>query len=162
MQASDGSTAPDTKAILDAAAQFLWSTEMSAQTDAFVERHANTFVGATVDGEQQLEWQHIYLEYTQMYESALESFVAEAHTTLAQFVGACRDALDNSAWQEHRGLATYILSAAEYDYFLRMMATAAADAMEPPAAYGDDVNRVVVLDDEPAAAAGDDLDGDFM
>ena len=94
-------------------------------------------------------------------------------------MSACRDALDNSTWQQHRGLASCVLAMAEYEYFINMMSMAAEDfgidASEEqqqqrhdergePAGDDDDVDRF----GEPVAAERrqgsrhDEDDGDFM
>ena len=163
---SASSAAESTKALLDAAAAFLWSEGMQSEFDDFVSTHAHAFIGATADGEQQLRWQEVYVEYMQLYEARLEQFVAAQDCSLEEFVAACRDALLNSAWQEHRGLATCILSMSEYDYFLRTMAAAAEDASSGPASYDADLTRGPVVIDEDSAASKDpgdgNLDGDFM
>ena len=114
------------KALLDAAASFLWSDTLQGASDRFVEMHCHLFAGAKHDGEQHLDWQPLYLEYCGMYEQALEAFVISRGCTVEVFVRACRDALDNSEWAEHRGLASCVLAMAEYPYFLNMMAMAAA------------------------------------
>jgi hypothetical protein len=103
-------------------------------SDEFVEKHCGSFAGASSAGEQRLEWQQLYLDYCSLYERALEDFVASQGCTVETFVGACRDALDNSAWTDHRGLAACVLAMAEYEYFLRMMSMAAADGSEATAA----------------------------
>ena len=110
-----------------------------AASDAFVEKHCSGFVGASQTGEQRLEWQQLYMEYCLLYESALEAFVASQGCTVETFVHACRDALENSAWTEHRGLAACVLAMAEYDYFLNMMSMAATDGSEHASAGGQGV-----------------------
>ena len=115
-------------------------------------------------GEQDLRWHAIYRLYADLYESRLEDFLASHGCDLDEFVAACRDALAHSTWQEHRGLATCILSMAEYDYFITMMADAAEDAANP-VDYTDVRRAPVVLgddDDAPPSQPGDELDGEFM
>lgn len=158
-------TARSTQAILDAAAAFLWSDETQALHNQFIARHVHSFHGASLDGEQNVEWQEIYLQFVDMYEKQLEDFCTSADVELADFVEACREALSHSTWQEQRGLATVVLAMAEYPYFISSMATAASDAAELPPEYGDDAKRgpVVLDEEEPSKVApGDDLDGDFM
>ena len=140
---------------------------MQNASDAFVAANVHLFAGAAASAadEQRLEWQNCYLQFAALYEAKLEEFVTSRGCSLEEFVAACRDALDNSSWAEHQGLATCILAMAEYPYFHSMMVTAAADASDGPAAYGEDARRgpVVLDDDEPAATdPGDALDGDFM
>ena len=161
---ADATAVMATHALLDAAAQYIWSDSFQHANDAFVAEHAPAFAGASSGGEQDLRWHAIYRLYADLYESRLEDFLASHGCDLDEFVAACRDALAHSTWQEHRGLATCILSMAEYDYFITMMADAAEDAANP-VDYTDVRRAPVVLcddDDAPPSQPGDELDGEFM
>ena len=52
-------------AIMNAAAEFLWSEELQRASDTFVSTQAHLFTEARIDGEQRLEWQQIYLACAQ-------------------------------------------------------------------------------------------------
>ena len=53
-------------ALLDAAADFLWSDALQTSADAFVKQHAHEFIGASSSGEQRLEWQGLFLKYQEL------------------------------------------------------------------------------------------------
>ena len=160
------------KALLDAAAAFLWSDSLQQASDQFVDVHKHHFAGAAADGEQQLEWHPIYQQYCKLYEAALEGFVRSQGCSQDDFVDACRGALEHSEWSQHRGLASVVLSMADYDYFLRSMVNAAgadADEFAGPSPQHDD--RTGELDPDnfgpPRAIerrqwSGDADDSDFM
>jgi hypothetical protein len=110
--------------LLRAAADFLWSDQLQKASDQFIAAHAPGFANCSSDGEQLLEWQPIYLSYCQIYESALEGFVASQRITLEEFVDACQDAMSHSKWNAHRGLAECICAMSSYEYFINMMMAA--------------------------------------
>lgn len=84
--------------------------------------------------EQRLEWQPVYQQYRDLYERALEGFCARQGVDLETFVAACQDALDNSEWAHHRGFAECVLAMATYEYFIKMMASAADSGCAPATA----------------------------
>jgi hypothetical protein len=64
-----GNSSANPCSLLDAAAAFLFGDEMQAEIDEFVRAHAPSFADASADGEQRLEWQHVFEEYAQLYEA---------------------------------------------------------------------------------------------
>lgn len=85
---------PANEAILEAAAEFLWSAEMAASLETFSLNHKEMFIGATAAGEQRLEWTQAHMDFQALFEHQLEQFVSQQDFTQAEFLAACLDALD--------------------------------------------------------------------
>ena len=141
----------NTKRILEAAAEFLWSDQLQESLDAFSRNHASMFADAPPDatsgGEQKLEWTQAHMDFKQLFEFQLEQFVASQPFSQEEFLAACQDALDHGTWANCKGLVEVVLSMGTYDYFVKMMVAAA----EP---------NPFESDDDPSLAADAPLDDD--
>lgn len=124
---------PDNESLINAAADYLWSDELQREFDAFAAEHAHMFVGADAEGEQRLEWEEVYHAFRCMYEAQLEHFLAHHAVEMGTFAAACQDALDNSSWQDSKGLVEVVLAMCEYPFFISMMADAAEALAGDPA-----------------------------
>lgn len=123
---------PSTGPIMEAAAEFLWSDELEASLNAFARNHASMFAGASVEGEHRLEWTGAHQDYQAVFEIHLEQFVSQQDFTAEEFLRACEDAVSQTApvpgGALARGLAEAMISMSDYEYFIRMMVEAAAEA----------------------------------
>ena len=81
--------------IMEAAAGFLWGSELQTSLDAFTQNHAAMFDGAVLGEEQRLEWTEAHLDFQQVFELHLEQFIAEQEFSAEEFVSACQDTLDH-------------------------------------------------------------------
>ena len=112
--------------ILEAAAKFLFTDDLQGSLAAFCANHASMFLGTTgLQGEQRLEWSEAHANFQQLFEFHLEQFVEHQPFGAADFVAACQEALDRGTWANCRGLVQTVLSMTSYEYFVRMMTTAA-------------------------------------
>jgi hypothetical protein len=115
--------------ILEAAAKFLFTDELQGSLAAFSSNYAAMFAGASgVQGEQKLEWSEAHADFQQLFEFQLERFVEQQPFEVSDFLAACQEALDHGTWANCRGLVQTVLSMTSYEYFVRMMTAAAADA----------------------------------
>ena len=136
--AGEATLRPGTQAIIEAAADFMWSEEMQESIDAFSTNHASMFEGAEgVEGEHRLEWTQAHRDFQALFEFQLEAFVETQPFTQEDFLAACQDALDAGAGAGgdsyahdaagfSASIVNMVLMTSTYDFFVRVMIAAAA------------------------------------
>ena len=124
---------PETEGILEAAADFLWSDEMAESLDTFSKNHAHLFAGAAFPPtEHKLEWTQAHIDFQELFEFRLETFVATQPFSSGQFLAACQDALEhgNAGTTVSASIVEMVLMTGTYNFFVQMMIAAAVEAAE--------------------------------
>jgi hypothetical protein len=118
--------------LLRRAAQFYKSSSLQSPLEVWVRDHVNSFKHAaaqeakTGEIENELKFTELHEEYLSLFESLLEQFIAQEHSSSAEFFSECQDALNDqycALFEEHEfhGFAEMLASAVQYEAFLAMM-----------------------------------------
>jgi hypothetical protein len=105
-----------------------WGKEAS-QFGTFFKEHCNAFDADCMVAEQKLEYHDIFEEYQQLYEAMLSRFLATIDCSESDFLGRCRQALEEGKKSMDAHILRSVLAGTDYEAFVRMMAD--YKAMQP-------------------------------
>ena len=133
---------PASEEIIDVTNKFLWGQVMQDSLNSFAQNHAEMFVGVSAtqgeEGEQRLEWTQAHVDFQELFELQLETFIEQQSFSTEEFLQACQDALDHGSWAGCGRAVRVVLGMADYDNFVSLMVEAAEEQAMGDAAWAAD------------------------
>lgn len=104
--------------LLSALEDFIESSAFTRPVRAFALEHAHKFQPLTLDDEQPLHYQELYLQYEKVLEAALEAYLREHDSSVAQLIACVKRSQQR---MEPLRCIDLLLAASEYPAFVELM-----------------------------------------
>lgn len=116
------------------AADHCWNPVYMNIFREFYASHATMFINAPlkINGEQNLEYYSLFLEYLQLYENTLQNYIESLDFSIDEFYAELKDIKNDSSIKDKKLMTfvNYLLACTDYKSFYRVMVRSARKELQ--------------------------------